>query len=146
MTSGANPRSGGTSMTGHSALATTVRLITGLSGSSLTIRSVQLLGPHEVGVKRMTTSTQKSWLTAAGNGLLTSVKSGQGATKETFVTFKLHRPTLQMEIVFSASTPAHTSLKSVEPVTRMSPVGALPETETTLLGTCGSLLATARVP
>src|SRR5262249_59303324 len=82
MTSGSNPRSGGTSMTGHSALATTVRLITGLSGSSLTIRSVQLLGPHALGVKRMTTSTQKSWLTAAGNGLLTSVKSAQGPTNE----------------------------------------------------------------
>src|SRR5262249_4071910 len=86
MTSGAKARSGGTSMAGHGVLAVTVRLMTGLSGSSLTMRRLQVFAPHEVGVKRMTASRHESGLTTAGNGLLTSVKSWQGGWNITLVT------------------------------------------------------------
>src|SRR4026207_1396498 len=81
----------------------------------------------------------------AGNGLLTRTKSGQGITKETLLTSRLHRPTLQMGMVFSLMNPAHTPPKSVEPVTRTSPEGTLPETETMRLGETGSVLPTTIV-
>jgi hypothetical protein len=52
----------------------------------------------------------------------------------------------KLEMVFSASVPPHTSPKSVEPVTRMSPAGTLPDTETSRLGVVGSLLAIVIIP
>src|SRR2546422_5832451 len=109
------------------------------------MRSVQLLDPHELGVYRITTSTHESWLTTAGNGLLISTKSAQGSTKATLLMLRLHLPTLQIEMVFSWIAPAHTSPKSVEPVTRMSPGGTLPRTET-IFGDSGSLLVIRIVP
>src|SRR5712692_7650707 len=137
MTSGAKARSGGTSICGQGVLAVTARVLVREAGSSLTMTRVQLLGPQEVGVRRITTLKQESGLTVAGNGLLIKVKSGQGGTKETLLTRRSHNPTLQMERVFSASAPAQTSPKSVEPVMRITPGGTLPETETILMGTKG---------
>src|SRR5713226_4471400 len=137
MTSGAKARSGGTSICGQGVLAVTVRVLVREEGSSLTMTRVQLLGPQEVGVRRITMLKQESGLTVAGNGLLIKVKSGQGGTKETLLTWRSHDPTLQMERVFSASAPAQTSPKSVEPVMRITPGGTLPETETILMGTKG---------
>src|SRR5229473_2061916 len=139
MTSGAKARSGGTSICGQGVLAVTVRVLVREAGSSLTMTRVQLLGPQEVGVRRITTFRQESGLTVAGNGLLIKVKSGQGGTKETLLMWRSHNPTLQMERVFSASEPAQTSPKSVEPVMRMRPGGTLPETERSRLGNSGSL-------
>src|SRR4026208_1173501 len=95
----------------------------------------------------MTTSTQESWLTIAGNGLLMSLKSGQAGLNETLLTSILHFPTLQMEMVFSTvGPPAQTSPKSVEPVTRTSPGGACPLIEKNRFGALGSLLCRAIVP
>src|ERR1051325_330191 len=108
------------------------------------IVSVQVFGPQDVGVNRMTTGTQKSWLTAAGNGLLMMVKSAQ--LIDTLETCRSQRPTLQLELVFSASVAGQTYPKSVEPVTRMSPVGAVSVTVTALLGVCGSLLRMVIIP
>src|SRR5881296_568831 len=85
MTVGGKARSGGTSIELHGVLAVTGKLITGESGSSLMTCSVQVLRPQELGVKRITTSTHESWLTTAGKGLLTRMKSGQGRTKETLL-------------------------------------------------------------
>src|SRR5436190_13081526 len=147
MTVGGNAMSGGTSIAAQGELAVTIRVITGVSGSSVMISSLHCLRPHEVGVKRITKSTQESWLTIAGNGLLTSLKSGQAGKNKTLLTSKLHLPTLQMEMVFSAvGPPAHTSPKSVEPVTRTSPAGVWPLTETNRLGTLGSLQVSVIVP
>src|SRR5262249_13524446 len=123
-------------------LAVIVLVMTGVSGSSLVMTRVHDLGPADVGVKRITTSLQESWLTVAGKGLFTSTKSEQGGLKATLVTLRLHAPTLHTEMVFSARGPTQTSPKSVDPVTRMSPGGALPETATTWLGEIGSLLLT----
>src|SRR5260370_6169528 len=121
MTSGANPRSGGTSMDGQGVLAMTGRLITPLAGSSLLICRLQLLGPQEVGVNRIVSERHESGLTTAGKGLLIRVKSAQGGTKDTLVTLRLHLPTLQIAMAFSVTGPAHPLPKSVEPVTRMLP-------------------------
>src|SRR4051812_37835908 len=82
----------------------------------------------------------------AGKGLLMSLKSGQAGEKKTLLTSKLHLPTLQMEMVFSAvGPPAQISPKSVEPVTRTSPGGALPETATSF-GEAGSSLPIEIMP
>src|SRR6266852_4734493 len=145
MTSGAKARSGGTSICGQGVLAVTVRVLVREAGSSLTMTRVQLLGPQEVGVRRITTFRQESGLTVAGNGLLIKVKSGQGGTKERLLTWRSHDPTLQRERVFSASVPAQTSPKSAEPVMRIAPVGASPATLTIALGRFGSLLVIAMV-
>src|SRR5947207_2268739 len=133
-------------MSGHGVFAVTVKVMVGKSGSSVVMTSVQLLGPHEAGVKRMTTSRHESWLTVAGKGLLMSVKSGQAGAKATLATWRSHPPTLQTRIVFSASVPAQALPKSVEPVTRMWPEGALPVTLTMRVGTDGSVLTTRMVP
>src|SRR5260370_6271944 len=146
MTSGEKGRSGGTSICGQGVLAVTVRVLVREAGSSLTITRVQLLAPQEVGVRRIRTLRQESGLTVAGNGLLINVKSGQGGTKDTLLTWRSHDPTLQMERVFSASVPAQTSPKWVEPVMRITPGGTLPETDTSRLGNSGALLATTIMP
>src|SRR3990172_7371268 len=141
MTVGGKGWSGGTSIVGAGVLPVTTRVTVGVSGSSLVMTRLQDFGPMDVGVKRMTRSTQESGLTVAGNGLLMSVKSVHGGTNAALATARLHLPTLQTEMVFSARTPGQTSPKSVEPVTRISPGGVLPVTWTTLFGVTGSLLA-----
>ena len=98
--------------------------------ASLVITRVHDFGPIDVGVKRTTRSRHESGLTAAGNGFLIRTKSGHGGTNSAEATFILHFPTLHTLSVFSASVPGQTSPKSGEPVTRISPRGTLPETDT----------------
>src|SRR5579859_336956 len=146
MTSGAKPRLPGTSICGQGVLAVTVRLVIGVVGSPLIICRLQLFDPHDVGVNWITRLRHEPGPTTAGNGLLISVKSGHDEVKETLDTVRLHSPTLQMEMVFSASDPAQTSPKSVEPVIRIVPGGTLPETGTNHPGLVGSLLAIEIAP
>src|SRR5260370_35676298 len=67
MTSGEKARSGGTSICGQGVVAVTVRVLVREDGSSLTMTRVQLLGPQEVGVSRITTFSHESGLSVAGN-------------------------------------------------------------------------------
>ena len=77
ITVGGKPKSGGTSIEGAGVFAVNVKVITGVSGSSLVIVNVHDFGPGEVGVNLITKPRQESGLTVAGNGLLINVKSGQ---------------------------------------------------------------------
>src|SRR5262249_39925965 len=63
---------------------------------------------------------------------LINVKSAQAGSNAADTTCRLHFPTLHTEIVFSGCAPPHTWPKSVDPVTRTSPGGVLPETLTFL--------------
>jgi hypothetical protein len=64
--------------------------------------------------------------------------------KAKLVTFRLHSPTLQTDIVRSAQQQAVTPPKIVEPVTASFPEGTSPETAM-VRGPAGSLLSTATV-
>jgi hypothetical protein len=94
ITVGRNVRFDGISIEGSGVSAVTVFVISEASGSSLVITRVQLLGPSEVGVKRITRFTQESGLTVAGKGLLIMEKSEHAGSKATLVTARLHFPTL----------------------------------------------------
>ena len=71
------------------------------------------------------------------------VNSGQESDAD--VTLRLHVPVLFTEILCSALAPPQTSPNVVEPVTRISPGGTLPDTLTSLIGESGSLLLTVRI-
>ena len=114
MTVAGKARSGGTSIEAAGVFPVTTSVMVGLFGSSLVITKLQDFDPSEAGVKRITKFKHESWLTVAGNGLLTREKSVQPRTA--LATWRLHAPILHTEIVFSAKAPEQTSPKSVDPV------------------------------
>src|ERR1700730_3082244 len=108
--------------------ATTSRILTGWSGSSLSMTNSQH-SDSQLARYSITTSKQDPGCSVAGNGFLISLKWRRLRLKPTSNTRNLQSPALQMETVFRA-IPRSTSPKYVEPVTATLPAGTWPDAST----------------